>query len=181
MRPAYRSSLDFARDRQVTGHPSTSLGTGKTQVVNRHKKYRVNEKLIKKIISKILKYSRKPRDTELEVVFLDDGSIRPINKAYKRRDAPTDVLSFKLDRDEFGSRKFLGEIFISIDRAKENSGKFKTDFKEEIVLYVIHGILHLFGYDDEDAKSRRRMSKKEKEILGYLCKREDLSKVLTPP
>ena len=151
-----------------------------SQVINRHKKYRVNERLVKKIILKILKYIGKPRDTELEVIFLADKAIRPINKTYKRRDAPTDVLSFKLDRDEFGSRKFLGEIFISIDRAKENSRRFKADFKEEIVLYVIHGILHLFGYDDEDAASKRRMSKKEKEILGYLCKREDLSKVLTP-
>lgn len=174
--PAWSKS----KGRQDTSHPSTLLGTGKTQVINRHKRYRVNEKLIKKIVSKILKYIRKPRDTELEVVFLDDGSIRPINKAYKRRDAPTDVLSFKLDVAEFGSRKFLGEIFISIDRAKENSRAFKADFKEEVVLYVIHGILHLFGYDDEDAESRRRMSKKEKETLRYLCKREDLSKVLTP-
>jgi len=67
-----------------------------------------------------------------------------------------------------------------LDRALENSRIFGTKFEDEVVLYVIHGILHLSGYDDETHDKQRRMSKKQDEILKYLWKKENLSKVLTP-
>lgn len=137
----------------------------------------LNGKFIKRIASKILKYIRKPRNTDLEIVFLNNRAMRALNKRYKGRDSSTDVLSFKIDRREFGSDKFLGQIIISVEKAEQNAKVFNTSFEEELALYIIHGILHLFGYDDETAKDRLRMSRKESEVLGYLCKTEDLSKV----
>ncbi len=152
----------------------------KNTVTNLNRAHKVNGPFIKKIIAEILKFLKQPRIAELEVVFLDDVAIRSLNKKYKKRNSATDDLSFKIDRDEFGVGSSLGEVFISLDTAFRNAGIFKTTFEEETVLYVIHGILHLFGYDDGKPKDRRRMSKKEEEILEYLCKREDLSKVLMP-
>lgn len=150
------------------------------EIINLNKAFRLNESFLIKIISDILKVIKKPKNTELEVVFLDDEAIRVFNKRYKGQNAPTDVLSFKLGLTEFGRRRFLGEILISSETAFVNSKVFGTEFYEELVLYVIHGILHLFGYDDKSAKDKIKMSKKEEKLLGFLCKRQRLSEVLTP-
>jgi probable rRNA maturation factor len=132
---------------------------------------RINERFIKKIVSEILKILKKPRDTNLEIVFLSDAAIRPINKKYKGSNRATDVLSFNLDS--------CGQILISSDMALKNSRRFKTSFEKELVLYVIHGILHFFGYEDETPSEKKRMSIKENNILEEICARIELSKVLT--
>ena len=150
------------------------------QVINTNRQYRINESLVKNIIADILTFIKKPGTADIELVFMDNKAIRAFNKRYKGADRPTDVLSFGIDRAELGEEKFLGEIFISIDKALENSKAFKTEFTDELVRYIIHGILHLFGYDDSTEKERARMSKKETKVLNDLCIRRTLSKVLTP-
>lgn len=140
-------------------------------VRNLNKKHRLNEKFIKKLTADILKILRKPRSAELEIIFLSDSAIRLLNRRYKGRNISTDVLSFELGE--------LGEVIISSDTALRNSRIFNTSFEEEIVLYIIHGILHLFGYDDETAGAKNRMSKKENGIRERICGKENLSKVLT--
>lgn len=142
-------------------------------VTNVNRAYRINEKFVEKITRKILGILRRPGIAEFEVIFLSDSLMRPINKRYRAGGASTDVLSFDL-----GS---LGEILISSDTAFRNSKLFNTSFEEELVLYIIHGILHLFGYEDGNAKDRHRMSKRERRILNNLCKSGNLSKVLTRP
>ena len=153
------------------------MSASNIKIMNRNDSYGLNEACIKRIVLNILKLINKPQNTELEVIFLDDESIRALNKRYKKEDRPTDVLSFKIERKEFGLRSFLGEIFISSDTAFENSKIFGTGFERELTLYIIHGILHLFGYDDENAEDRARMSKRQTQILGRLCETENFSKV----
>ncbi len=150
------------------------------QLKNLHKSYKIDEHLVRRIVALILKYCKKPSDVNLEIVFLTDGEIRRLNKRFKGSDRATDVLSFDLGGSAFAGPPFLGEAFISIDRALENSKAFNTKFEEEITLYIIHAILHLFGYDDKRPEERIKMEKKQGEILRFLCKREDLSKVLMP-
>ena len=145
------------------------------KIVNLHRAYKINGRLVEKIAARILGYCKARRDSGLEIVFLTDSGIRPLNKRYKREDRPTDVLSFGLSE-----RPLLGDIFISIDRARKNSKIFKSGLEEEVTRYVTHGILHLMGYDDRTGKARARMESKQEEILRKLCKRENLSKVLTP-
>ena len=140
------------------------------KVKNLNKKHKLNEKFLENIALDILKILKKHK-ASIEITFLSDTDIRSINKKYKGRDRPTDVLSFELGE--------LGEILISSDTALKNSRRFGTSFEEEIVLYVIHGILHLHGYDDETAQEKKRMSKKEEFILKRLCQKK-LSKVLMP-
>lgn len=148
------------------------------EIISLHKKYKLRPALLKNVIKKILVFVKNPgRMRSCDVVFLDDKSIKVLNRRHKGADRPTDVLSFEL-HDESIRKGFTGEVIISVDRAFENSKIFGTDPKDELVLYVIHGILHLFGYDDMSPKDRVRMRRKESEILEYLCKREDLSKVL---
>ena len=162
------------------------MRTGKRQglvvnILNLHHAYRVSERLIKKLAYYILKNQLKLPCAELSFVFLTDRKIKALNKRYKNEDRPTDVLSFDLSADRVRRNSpLMGEIIISIDKARKNSKIFATGFEEEFVLYIIHGILHLSGYDDESSKERARMESKQREILKVLCKRENLSKVLTP-
>lgn len=152
----------------------------RVKAVNLHKSYKLNERSAQNIALKILRMIGKEKNAELELVFLDDRSIRRFNKRYKLEDRSTDVLSFRIDRREFGQKIFLGEIMISLDTALRNSKTFAASFKDEVTLYIIHGVLHLFGYDDENAKDRRKMVKKQNLILKRLNKCKNLSEVLTP-
>ena len=140
-------------------------------VSNLNKKHRIDEKFIRKIVVNILKILKKSSNTKLEIVFLNDRAIKPLNERYKGANSATDVLSFDL-----GS---CGEILISSDMALRNSRVFNTPLEKELVLYVIHGILHLFGYDDEKPKERLRMFRKQDSVLEMLCAKISLSKVLT--
>jgi probable rRNA maturation factor len=139
-------------------------------VSNLNKKQRINEKFVQDVAFKILKIIKKD-DVKLEIIFLSDAAIKPVNKKYKNSDRATDVLSFDL-----GS---CGQILISSDMALRNSRIFNTPFEKELVLYVIHGILHLFGYDDEKPRAKSKMFRKQDSILEMLCAKVSLSKVLT--
>lgn len=149
------------------------------KVINSNKFFSLNVKLIEAIAEKVLKLLKKDKVTEIDIVFLDDGAIKKLNKRYKKEDAPTDVLSFNIDGREFKRREVLGEIFISLDTARRNAKLFGVDFEHEIVRYVVHGILHLFDYDDQSKVEKDRMWHKQEKLLGELCNQETLSKVLT--
>ena len=84
--------------------------------------------------------------------------MRALNREYHRTDFPTDVLAF-----DYGDRR--ADIIISLDTAKRNSRLYKTKFKDEVLLHVIHGILHLAGYSDLDPRGRKKMFKKQEELL----------------
>ena len=152
----------------------------KVRITNLNTSYRINERAFRRISSHVFKHFPRIDPASLEIVFLTNAQIKILNKKYKGEPRPTDVLSFDLSEALYGSEGLLGSIFISIDKALENSKIFNTSFAEELTLYVIHGILHLAGYDDEYPAERARMEKRQKRILGYICKRENLSKVLTP-
>src|SRR3990167_1248426 len=111
------------------------------KIFNLNKRYKLNAPRAKKIAEKILRVLKRPRAASVEIVFLDDRAMRVLNKRYKARDRTTDVLSFDLGRTV--------EVIISLDKARENSKAFGLNFEREVVLYLIHGILHLSGYDDE--------------------------------
>lgn len=148
-------------------------------VVNLHGSYRLRERRIAAMAAAVLKFLKKPAATRVEIIFLDDRSMRKLNRRYKRRDRPTDVLSFTIEDRMLGRGGFLGEAFISLDTAARNAKVFGVPLAEEALRYVIHAILHIFGYEDYTRSDRARMSRKEETILRWLCRREDLSTVLT--
>lgn len=123
----------------------------------------------------ILQYL-KIRNSVLSIVFVSSQKIRALNKKFLNRTYATDVLAFDLGSN--GSvrpkqarkirREIIGDIVISTDAVKQNSRRFKTTEQHELVLYVIHGILHLLGYDDHQPKDIGRMRSKEQEILNHL-------------
>jgi len=144
----------------------------KVEIVNLHKSYKLNEFFLRKIIRRILKFCASVPKMELKFIFLDDRSIKGLNKKYRGKDKPTDVLTFNIDN--------IAEAYISVDRARCYSKTYGLDIESEITLYVIHAILHMFGYDDESPKERKKMIDKQERILRCLKQQEDLSKVLMP-
>jgi len=133
--------------------------------------YSVDTALVERVAKKIVKAVGAGRPVDLEVLFVSDKYIRILNKRFKGRSCATDVLSFELED--------VGSIAISLDTASRNAKTFGTPLHEEALRYVIHGILHLFGYDDDTKLNRTKMAGKEDGILRVLCANTDLSKVLT--
>ncbi|WP_337865588.1 rRNA maturation RNase YbeY [Ignavibacterium sp.] len=98
----------------------------------------------------------------LELNFINSSEIQSINKKYLSHDYSTDIITFNYS----DSRKLIdGEIFISIDDAAQNANKFKVSFIEEIGRLILHGILHLIGYDDMTPEDRKKMKILENRLL----------------
>jgi probable rRNA maturation factor len=108
-------------------------------------------------------------EAELSILFVDDVRIRELNRTYLHRDKPTNVLAFSMQEGPFSGfhPHLLGDIVISVDTAERQSGRFGLHAGEMILLLMIHGILHLLGYDHERStkKAAREMATKQKEIL----------------
>ncbi len=103
---------------------------------------------------------------DLSLVLTNDREIHRFNRKYLHHDRPTDVLAFNLDEGRrFSKQMVLGDIMISTERAKIYAKRFGNSFWDEVKLYIVHGILHLLGYDDHKAKDRVRMRRKEKQVL----------------
>ena len=106
-------------------------------------------------------------------MFISTQKIRALNRKYLNIDTSTDVIAFgEGDENIPGEKKsnFLGDIAISTDKAKQNSKVYSTSFTEEVLLYVIHGVLHLVGYDDTTKAKREIMRGKENELLQGIRK-----------
>jgi len=112
----------------------------------------------------------------LSLGFVTHQKIRALNKKYLDRAEVTDVLAFDLSVDNNfiqknnmkGKKILVGEILISTDAVIGNSREYKTSKSEELVLYLVHGILHLLGYDDHSEKDIQRMRRREKKIMDFL-------------
>ena len=150
------------------------------KIANLNKRFRLNEDFVKALVRDVVRHVAM-RGGELSIVFLGRKGIQGLNRKFRREDSSTDVISFHMDDREVLPKMSFGDVFISLDAAKENARIFNSSFERELVLYIIHGILHLSGYDDERPRDRARMRKKENEILAHICKARDLSKVLIQP
>lgn len=102
---------------------------------------------------------------ELSISFVGKPLMRSLNKTYHGRDCLTDVLSFDLSD---GSDIIQADIYVSPDAAVSSSRVFGTSRRAELALYVIHGILHLCGYDDGSAREQKAMRQRETEYLEKL-------------
>ena len=112
------------------------------RLVNLNKKRRIPLSNLKKKVWPLLRnLDLSKRHGDLNIIFVDNKYIKQLNKKYKKRNYPTDVLCF--DVGDLGA-----DIFISTDTASTNAKKFKTSFFYETTLYIIHGLLHLAGYKD---------------------------------
>jgi probable rRNA maturation factor len=102
---------------------------------------------------------------EINYVFCSDRFLLALNQEYLNHDTLTDIITFDYS---LSKKELEGEIYISIERVHENALKFKKEFKEEIHRVLIHGVLHLIGYQDKKASDKALMRKKEETYLSLL-------------
>jgi probable rRNA maturation factor len=117
-------------------------------------------------------------DAELSIVFVDDPRIQELNRRYLHRDKPTNVLAFSMKEGEFPALHphLLGDLVISVETAQRQSNRFGLNAGEMVILLMIHGILHLLGYDHEGSKGKpkaHQMAAKQKELLRLVLQRQN--------
>ena len=133
----------------------------------------VEEVEVEALCAFAMKEEGKPDDTELSVTFVDNDEMARLNKEFRGLEGPTDVLSFECDNldDEFSDVRAddepyeLGDIVIAPDVAVANSDDLGTPVVDEIELLLVHGVLHLCGWDHIDDKEAEKMESREREIL----------------
>lgn len=106
---------------------------------------------------------------EFNVIIVDNEKIRQINKEYRNVDRETDVISFALEDDKtfvIQDYRVLGDIYISIDKALEQSREYGHSFKREFSFLALHGLLHLLGYDHMEKDDEEVMFSKQEEVLA---------------
>ncbi len=104
------------------------------------------------------------KDRELSILLADDETLRDLNRRYRNIDRPTDVLSFPMD-----DPSLLGDVAISMERVRSQAARYGVTEDEELIRLLVHGILHLAGYDHvRGGRQARRMREKEKELLEKL-------------
>lgn len=117
----------------------------------------------------------KVKNPVYSITIVDNKKIREINRDYRDKDSETDVISFAFEEANdmvYEDIRFLGEIYISIDKAKSQAIEYGHNLKRELCFLTVHGLLHLLGYDHIDEEDRVVMRKLEEEILeSYDAKR----------
>ncbi len=110
-----------------------------------------------------------PLDADMTIVLTDDAQLRELNREFLGVDAPTDVLSFPAsESDPETGTPYLGDILISIPRAAEQAQGAGHPVEAEVQLLVVHGTLHLLGYDHAEAEEKARMWKAQAEVMSRL-------------
>lgn len=133
---------------------------------------KIDQRRVKRWVSLILKKMGCIK-SEISILFVDDDEIQVLNRDYRGKDKPTDVLSFSQIEGYKNSKLqtpdtelILGDVVISLETAKRQAKERGHPFNREVIILLTHGILHLLGYDHEgDRKKAVEMRRKEKEIL----------------
>lgn len=131
-------------------------------VSNRQRRRKVDTRTLTRIARTALDLVH-DSDSQLTIVLVDDATIAKLNVQYHATSGPTDVLSF-----DYGEGQ--GELIISVECVVRHARRFHTTPARELMLYVVHGILHLHGYNDQAPNDRRCMRLAEKRLMSRLSK-----------
>jgi len=134
----------------------------KVDVSNRQHRLKINTVLLTEILTRTLEFLHVDQ-ADLGVVLVDDKTIAKLNAQYHNTQGPTDVLSF-----DYGEGQ--GELIVSVDHAVVQARRFHSTPSRELVLYVVHGILHLRGHNDRTRSDRRRMRAAEQHLISRLAR-----------
>lgn len=124
------------------------------------------------VVEKVLLYAmdkEKLVDTCFDIIIVDNEYIHKINKEYRNIDRETDVITFALEDDDLvingSDERILGDIYISLDKAKSQAEEYNHSFLREITFLAVHGFYHLLGYDHMNKEDEEVMFKKQREVL----------------
>ena len=131
--------------------------------------FQIDEGLLESAAQKTLEFTNAPSGVDLSIVLTDDAQLRELNHQFLGIDAPTDVLAFpssEVDRDT--GKKYLGDVLISIERAQAQAVAAGHTYESELCLLIVHGVLHLLGYDHADEDQKAAMWSAQEKILSLL-------------
>ena len=143
------------------------------EVINEYKE-QVDTKKLKELIDKVVKRFSLEK-AEFNIILVDNEYIHKLNKEYRHIDRETDVITFALE-DNMDIKldiRILGDIYISIDKAKSQAKEYGHSFLRELSFLTVHGILHLLGYDHQTKKEEKVMFDIQDEILNEAGIRRD--------
>jgi len=130
----------------------------------------IKKNFIKKIAEYVLRELEKS-DLEITILIVSNQKITQLNRQYRNNDYSTDVLSFNIDyEDQDSGYKYLGDVVISGEKAIEQSIEIGHDIERELAILIIHGILHLIGYDHESYEDREIMFETQDQITQEFFK-----------
>ena len=133
-------------------------------ITNPQRRVKIDRPLLRRAVKHILSAASITR-AEIGIALVDDTTIAAVHGEFLDDPTPTDVISFVLDAS---NGQLEGEIVASADTAARQSVKYRWPATDELLLYVVHGMLHLVGYDDTTPSARRLMRRREREMLAAL-------------
>lgn len=126
------------------------------------------DELLEKVVLECLKVEGLNENYEVSISFVDNKEIRQLNKDYRGKDKETDVLSFPIDEDMDIPLPLLGDIIISLEKAREQAQEFQHSLIREISYLTVHSMFHLMGYDHMEDGEKTIMREKEKKVMENL-------------
>jgi len=133
--------------------------------------------MLVRVAEAVLQHGDVTPEAEVSIALVDDSYIRELNRQYRHKDWATDVLSFAMQEDtgdeppvagDEETGPVLGDVVISLETAQRQAVEYGHSFQREAAYLVVHGVLHLLGYDHEADADREVMRAREEEILGLL-------------
>lgn len=135
-------------------------------IKNSQRKIRINKKQFESLSKKIAASAKLDKKSIATVIFVDNNEIQKLNRKYLKHNFPTDVLAFNLTSRKIGQKMvIIGDIVINVELAKKNARIYKNSFVKETTLYIIHGMLHLLGFNDYKASDKKLMEKHQEQLL----------------
>ncbi len=129
----------------------------------------INEtkKTVREVVSAVLESEHENDGASVSVTFVDNERIRELNREFRNIDRATDVLSFPADEPIVGGKgRFLGDIALSLERAKTQSEEYGHSFRREVAFLTAHSVLHLLGYDHIVPDEEKEMFAKQEKVLS---------------
>lgn len=124
------------------------------------------EEDIRRVLEKGIEVE-KLKDVLFSVVIVDNAYIQSLNKTYRQKDQPTDVITFALEdnKDVETNPRILGDIYISIEKAKEQAVDYGHSLKREVCFLAVHGFYHLLGFDHQTSEEEKVMFARQEALL----------------
>jgi probable rRNA maturation factor len=157
-------------------HPEKTLSSYTQHVMsisieNRQKKFKVDRRRLRRSLKRLM-MELHCEESELSLLLVDDDQIHEFNRSYLQRDRSTNVISFSMREGDFSdlNPQLLGDIILSVETAYRDATAVSIDFMDEVEFLAIHGLLHLLGYEHENAtaKASAQMKTREKELFSLL-------------
>jgi probable rRNA maturation factor len=127
------------------------------------------ETLIRKAIAACYEMEGLPEDYEVSLSFVMNAEIQELNRQYRGKDEPTDVLSFPMEGPPDAPEKLLGDIVISVEKMVEQAQEYGHGINREMIYLIVHSTLHLMGYNHLDDQEKAVMRQKEEAVIDQLA------------